>query len=213
MALYQIQNQAQSVIADKASYTFSDYFKLNAYVEDIVAYFGYNFQAQRYLLPQKTIDSQRVQQLAQRLDEWLPYVNLTNEIAKREFLIAPIVQELIYHTHARAKIEFPLKVNDKLQGTIDYFLQSEQNLVIIEAKNGDLDRGFTQLAVELIALDQWTQQTTHLLYGVVSVGNVWQFGILNRKAKTLTQDLNVYGVPGDLEDLLKSLVAILKGEG
>lgn len=46
-------------------------------------------------------------------------------------------------------------VNEQLKSTLDYYLQSQdQELLVIEAKNADMQRGFTQLAVELIAVDQ-----------------------------------------------------------
>lgn len=48
-----------------------------------------------------------------------------------------------------------------------------------------------------------------LLYGAVSIGSVWQFGILDRAAKTFTQDLNNYGIPTQVGDVLSSLTAIL----
>ena len=81
--------------------------------------------------------------------------------------------------------------------------------MVIEAKNADLENGFSQLAVELVALDQWTENTAPILYGAVSTGNIWQFGILHRENKQVTQDLNLFRVPADLEDLLHVVNAIL----
>lgn len=43
----------------------------------------------------------------------------------------------------------------------------------------------------------------------VSTGVIWQFGNLQRQTKQITQDLNLYRVPADLEELLRILVAIL----
>jgi hypothetical protein len=51
------------------------------------------------------------------------------------------------------------------------------------------------------------------LFGAVSVGNIWQFGILHRQTKQVLQDINLFRVPADLEDLLRVLVAILEGSG
>ncbi|NJM85028.1 MAG: hypothetical protein HC873_14160 [Leptolyngbyaceae cyanobacterium SL_1_1] len=39
-------------------------------------------------------------------------------------------------------------------------------------KNADLARGFTQLAIELIALEQWTDSATPRLYGAVSTSDI-----------------------------------------
>lgn len=199
-----------ALLHERTNYTFTDYFKLNIDVEDLMAYFGYTYQAQSYSLPGVDIPEERLSDLKSRLEESLPYLSLNNETARREFLIAPILLEVVHHTQARIKVEFPLVVNEQLQGTLDYYLQAQSNLLIIEAKNADLQRGFTQLAAELVAIDQWLENGQPLLYGAVSIGNVWQFGVLHRAAKHVTQDLNLYRVPADLDELLGILVAILK---
>ncbi|MEH1892894.1 MAG: hypothetical protein V7K92_26765 [Nostoc sp.] len=57
-------------------------------------------------------------------------------------------------TNHKLNIEYSIAVNDYLKGTLDYYIAAPQKLLVIEAKQSDLVRGFTQLAVELIALDQ-----------------------------------------------------------
>ncbi len=198
-----------TILSENTAYNFSDYFKLVDYLEDILAYFTYAFAKQMYELPRHLEPLVSVAELKARLTRNLPYLSLTNEAAKREFLIAPILLELVDYTHAKIKVEFPLTVNDQLKGTLDYYLQSQQNLLVIEAKNSDLERGFMQLAVELIALDKWTDSVTPRLYGAVSTGEIWRFGILERATKTVIQDLNLFRVPADLEELLRILIAIL----
>jgi hypothetical protein len=197
------------IIPEGASYTFADYFKLNFDVEYILAYFGYSFEAKNLILPHTTLKLDRLMDLKSRIEESLPYISLTSESARREFLIAPVLLEVIHYTQAKIKVEFPLEVSEQLQGTLDYYLQAKNQLLIIEAKNADLQKGFTQLAVELIALDKWTESNTDRLYGAISIGNIWQFGILERNAKQVFQDLNLYRVPADLEDLLRILVDVL----
>jgi hypothetical protein len=204
------EEMRQLVIAEKESYTFSDYFRLNLEIEDVLAYFGYSFQVQSCVLPTAPVDQKRIQTLGARLEEGLPYVSLTTEIARREFLIAPVLLEVVHYTHAKLKVELAVQVNDQLKGTLDYYLQSGNNLLVVEAKKGDMQNGFTQLAVELVALDQWEEENQSALYGAVSMGNVWQFGFLNRETKQVTQDYNLYRVPADLAELLGILVGILK---
>lgn len=213
MALYQIQNQAQSVIADKTSYTFTDYFKMNAYIEDILAYFGYVYEVANIKLPTTPIQVSSLPDLKNRISRSFSFVSFNSELARREFLIAPVIFEVANQTEAKVRIEYPLQVSDKLQGTLDYFLRLKQNFVVVEAKNEDLTKGFTQLAVELIALDQHEPETAVSLYGAVSIGTIWQFGVLDRANKKITQDLTLYRVPDELENLLQILVAVLKGEG
>lgn len=50
------------------------------------------------------------------------------------------------------RIEYPVKVNNLLQGNLDYLIRSIHSLIVVQAKRDDLTRGFTQLAVEAIAL-------------------------------------------------------------
>jgi len=109
------------------------------------------------------------------------------------------------------QIEYPVRVSALLKGKLDYFLQRNNNLLIVEAKHEDLTRGFNQLAVELIALDQWLDDDPKPLYGSVTVGNAWQFGILDRLTKQITQDIRLYSIPTELETLLQILIAILEG--
>lgn len=199
------------IIDPESSYTFSDYFKLNADVEDILAYFGYSFQVKTCVLPQASLESEYLSDVKNRLEKLLPYLSLTNEMARREFLIAPVLSEVALQTHVKIRVEYYLNVNQQLRGALDYYLQGKNNLLVIEAKNADPQRGFTQLAVELVALDQWLESDMNLLYGAVSMGDIWRFGILDRQTKQVTQDIKWYDVPSNLHDLLNILVAILNG--
>lgn len=200
------------IIDFERAYTFRSYFELPYEPEDILAEFGYMLLRLRLELPRATVElgqSGRFVSLKQRIEDILPYVSLTTEAARRELLIAPILVDVIYYTHAQLRIEYPLTVTDQLKGSLDYYLYKSHKFLVIEAKNADLSRGFTQLAVELIALDKWDDSGVPLLYGAVTTGDIWQFGQLNRENKQITQDVNFYPVPLSLEDLLQVLVAIL----
>jgi hypothetical protein len=80
---------------------------------------------------------------------------------------------------------------------------------VVEAKQSDLTHGFVQLAAEMIALDQWTDLPTPILYGAVTTGDSWVFGAFDRSARTVTEDLKIYRVPEDLEQLVSILAGIL----
>ena len=199
-------------LQDNASYTFADYFRLNLYVGDLTEAFGYTFHREYYVLPQSQMPLTRLADLILRIEQNTQYAVLNNETARREFLIAPVITEVIMYTHSQVRVEFSLNVNDKLKGSLDYWLQGKHGFLLVEAKNGDLEQGLVQLAAELIALDQWLDDPAPLLYGAVSVGNVWQFGILKRQDKQVIQDINLFRVPADVEALLRVMIAILEGE-
>ena len=83
---------------------------------------------------------------------------------------------------------------------------------MIEAKRDNLENGFTQLAAELIALDQWTTSDRPILYGAVTTGNDWRFGMFNRSTRCVTQDLKLYRVPEELGQLVSILVGLIRSE-
>jgi len=72
-----------------------------------------------------------------------------------------------------------------------------------------LEKGFTQLAVELIAMDHYLETGNTHLYGAVTVGDVWRFGVLMRQQKTIHKDIDSFRVPSDLDDLFKVFIGIL----
>lgn len=190
---------------------FSDYFKLNYYPEDILNYFGYKLTSEELVLPKSQRQFDSLDNLKQRLRKSLPYITLDSETARREFLIAPVLMELINYCQVKLKVAYQLEIEPQLKGSLDYFLEAGNNFLVIEAKDENLERGFKQLAVELIALDKAIEAEQNLLYGAVSIGKIWQFAILNRQKKQVKQDLILYRVPTDLEELIKILVEILTG--
>lgn len=197
------------IIKPDQSYTFSDYFKLNFAPQDILSYFGVTLQRRSLNLCHFSGPLDRLDDLKARIEESLPFLSLTSEMARREFLIAPVLTDLLHYTQANLNVEYPIAVSNQLKGSLDYLLQNQQIFLVIEAKNEDLERGFLQLAIELIALDQWIDSPHPLLQGAISTGNIWQFGQLERQTRHITQDLDLYRVPADLESLLRILVYIL----
>lgn len=200
------------IIQPDQSYTFADYFKLNFAPQDILADFGVQLQRQTMTFVLYAGPLDRLIDLHTRLTESLPRLGLTSEMARREFLIAPVLVDVLHYTQATLNVEYPVSVSNQLKGSLDYLLQSHQLFLVVEAKNEDLERGFLQLAIELIALDQWAESEQPILYGAISTGNIWQFGQFHRQNRQVTQDLNLYRVPADLEDLLRILVHLLGAE-
>ncbi len=197
------------VLQKGKSYTFSDYFSLNYPTKDIVAEFGYTYSLQKISLPRGDIID-TLDKLKANFYKKLPKISLTSEAAKREVLIAPILLELMDYIDVNMDIEYPVYVNEWLKGNIDYLLQAEQKFVVVEAKNADMEKGFTQLAVELIAMEQYFEEYQQpIIYGAITVGNIWQFGALDRKRKHIAKDIDTFRVPLDLDELFKVLIGTL----
>ncbi len=197
----------QPLLDPNRSYTFSNYFELGLPVDDLVAEFGYSFERKFLHLPQYSGTLDRLIELKQRIEEVLPYVDLENETTRREMLIAPIVTDLIHYSRAKLRIEYTIKVDNKLQGNLDYYLRSNTNLIVIEAKQADINRGFTQLTTEMIALDKFTDSNQTEILGAVTTGNIWQFGILYRQKQSIEQAINLYRVTEELETVVRILLA------
>lgn len=202
----------KSIFKQGKKYTFSDYFELNNPTEDIINALGYNFSVDILKFPlAENIQGHNIKQLTDRFYLILPKINLNSEIAKRDFMIAPLLSEVILYAEAKLNIEYSIEVNHLLSGSLDYLIRSRQNMIVIEAKRGDLDRGFNQLAAELIALDLYEKQPTlSTLYGAVSIGDIWRFGILKRKTKMIFKDIHSYRIPEDTEKIFMVLLGIIQ---
>jgi hypothetical protein len=191
------------------SYTFSKYFELPYAPGDILAELGCSYERALLQLPIYSNTLDYLDFLQRYLQRNLIRVNPISEAAKREVLIAPILLEVCEQTQTQLNIEYPINVSEKLKGSFDYYISSSNSLLVIEAKQSDLSRGFTQLAVELIALDQWIDSQRPILYGAVTNGEDWRFGIFYREDKRIIQDIKLYRVPEGLEELVRVLVGIL----
>lgn len=199
-------------ILEDRPYSFPQIFELNVSTADLIPDLGYSFNRDFVELPHYS-GVLNVESLRQEFTEVLPYTDLDNEQSRRETIVSSIVKFLVRRVKSRLSYEYPLKTS-RLYGTLDYLLQKPPALVIIEAKRDDMENGFNQLAAQLIALDQWESapklEVQPVLIGAVTIGTLWQFGLLHRQQKQIQQVLNTYRVPEDLEPLLKILVRALE---
>lgn len=202
----------RQIIAPDKEYTFHDYFNLRASSDDVLAYFGYEKQNGWIDFPRFEGTLINLEALHARLEEHVINISLENELTRREFLIAPVMSEVRHITKAKLRSEYWFEYNYQLKGWLDYFIKKELQLLVVEAKNADLTRGFTQLAVELIALDKAEETDKAVIFGAVSTGQEWRFSLLNRQTKNFTQDLKTFTLPQDVETILRILAGILEAK-
>ncbi len=200
----------RNIILPEKSYTFSDYFKMRVSIEDVTNYFGYSKKNARIKLPKSEQELPTLPKLFEIIEDALLHISLENEITRREFLIAPVMAEVRRLTQSKLNSEYWFEYNNQLKGSLDYLLRKEQNLLVIEAKDADMTRGFTQLAVEMIAIDKADETQQKIIYGAITTGNIWQFGKLERENKIISQDIKNYDLIEDLEVLVRSFVGILE---
>lgn len=200
------------VLDANASYTFCSYFELRFSPIDILGDLGCSLKRSPLSLPRSFWDTSPLQQ---RIENYLPYISLTSEAARRQSLVAPILLELAQSVKTPIQIEYPLEVNQYLKGELDYYLNNQYNLIVIEAENDDITRGSVQLAVELIALNLWLAKRQSVaslltpLTGSVTTGDIWQFSQYDAIQQQVTQDLSLYRIPEDLAPLTQILKGIL----
>ncbi|MEH2283251.1 MAG: hypothetical protein V7K90_18295 [Nostoc sp.] len=202
------------ILEEGQSYTFPSYFEFPYETEDILAELGYSFSRARMTFPSSQRIPQRLPELRQQIEELLPLVTLSSETARREIMVAPVLSELARFCKCQMRLEYPLQVSYQLKGNLDYLLRNMntyergKNFLVVEAKNDDLSRGFTQLSAELIALAIAEEQD--ILYGAVTLGDTWRFGLLEQQRLHITQDITLYRVPDDLDVLMQILIGIIE---
>ena len=206
----------KSIFQENRKYTFSDYFAMTNPTEEIVAEFGYSFSIEVIDLPlSNNYNPEIIQNLNQTYYTIIPKITLTSEIAKREFLVAPLILEIAKLIAVKVKVEYPLEIDDKLGGVLDYLLTTRETLIVVEAKKKDMDSGFNQLAAELIALDKTYEENDKekelnpIIYGAVTLGDIWKFAILERKKKHIVKNIASQTIPRDTEEIFSILMGIM----
>ncbi len=143
----------------------------------------------------------------------------TSEASRSEIIISPLLRE-VYKRHYRGYsfwIQKSISYDEILSGTPDYIFSRRSELgktvlekpvvIIVEAKKNDFEQGWGQCLAELIALQKINNNPQRPVYGIVTDGNLWQFGKLvadtfvkNSGNFTIDNLLNVYGA---LEHLIQ----------
>lgn len=201
----------KSIFVEGKRYSFSDYFYMSYPTEEIIAQLGYQLQIEEIVFTlAPNIEPATVDKLKEFYYRLLPKITTNSEVAKREFMIAPLLHQVILDLDAKLNMEYPIDIDDRLNGMIDYLIRSQANLIVVEAKKGDLDRGFNQLAAEMIALDKYEEATSpEVLYGAITIGEVWRFSLLKRDLKVIVKDMNLFRFPQDTKDILSVMIGIL----
>jgi hypothetical protein len=152
------------VLNSDESYTFSRYFDLPYSPEEILADLGCTIErSDRDELPCYQGELDWLETLADSMRRRLKRVNTTTEQARREALIFPLIDQICDRFNYSLNIEYVVNVSSWLKGSLDYYIPGPSSLLIIEAKQSDLTKGFTQLAVEMIALDRWVERESPIL--------------------------------------------------
>jgi hypothetical protein len=98
------------ILQEGQSYTFRSYFEMPYEADEILAEFGYSLTKSRLSLPIAPTKPERLPELKQRLEETLLLINLSNEAARREALVFPVLLEVARFCQCQIRIEYSLSV-------------------------------------------------------------------------------------------------------
>ncbi len=140
--------------------------------------------------------------LAEALEEASNEV-LTTEKAKSEYIIVPILKELrrrnVDKFSTFSGFEFNVEKTLELTGYCDFMLSAETNrgeitapiFCLIEAKDGEIDKGYAQCGAEMYAAQLFNERKGNpkkVIYGCVTNAFSWCF--MKLEAKNLYIDTN-----------------------
>ena len=117
-------------------------------------------------------------------------LHVSTEKARSEFIIAPILAEVRLIADMTiglfSGVDFSIDEKSGLNGVCDYIVTRSPEqlfveapvLMLVEARNEDMKRGYAQCLAEMIAAQQFNaREKTEVdkIYGAVSIGNQWKF--------------------------------------
>lgn len=120
----------------------------------------------------------------------------TSESSRSEIIISPLLREMYKKHYEKYSfwIQKGISFDEVLTGTPDYMFSKKSPLgktvlevplvIIVEAKKNDFEQGWGQCLAELVAAQKINEDTERPVYGVVTDGNLWQFGRLRRDVFT-----------------------------
>jgi hypothetical protein len=195
------------IINSDKPHSFSKFFDLTTEDTDL----GYSLSQRMLNLPSYQGELEKLHQLSNRIQEVLPFINITTERACREILVAPVVAEIIHYTQAELRIEYPLRLSEQPHEPLDYLLITNSQIIVIEAVEEDSSSsGIKKLATAMIALDQWIHTPNQsILLGAITTGHLWRFACLHRANKHIELGIEIYHIPDDIEPLMRIFINVL----
>ena len=134
-----------------------------------------------------------LQELAYNLENFDAF---STEAACCELVIFPVLCE-IYKQHSEQLalwVQKTIRFDETLSGVPDYLISKKSPLgklcletplvAVVEAKKNDFERGWAQCLAELLAAQKLNNDATLAVYGIVTDGQMWQFGYLVEKSFT-----------------------------
>jgi hypothetical protein len=132
----------------------------------------------------------------------------SSESSRCENVIYPVLREIYKNFVNRYTLwsHKSINIDSKLTGTPDYLIATKSELgktvlglpilVVVEAKQNNFVEGWGQCLAELVTVQKLNASEENFVYGVVTDGELWQFGRLQfnlftkHKERITISDLN-----------------------
>jgi hypothetical protein len=151
---------------------------------------------------------------------------LISEASRCENIIYPVLRDVYRHYANELSLwsHKPFGVDDVLTGTPDYLISlksplgktvlDQPLLIVVEAKKSDFEQGWGQCLAAMVAAQRLNGSDLIPIFGIVTDGQLWQFGKLLRnhfilnKSSVATSDLN--RLFASINSLLQQALAVLE---
>ncbi|MFZ9737232.1 MAG: hypothetical protein ACO3EZ_04400 [Prochlorotrichaceae cyanobacterium] len=157
-------------------------------IADVQKIYNIKYQEASFI---KAIDIEVPLGLIEDLQFNQEYIDVfSSEAARSELIISPLLRS-VYKNHRQNYsfwIQKSIEFDQDLCGTPDYMFSKRSALgktvletpivIIVEAKKNDFEHGWGQCLAELVASQKLNDDPDKSIYGVVTDGNLWQFGYL-----------------------------------
>ncbi len=182
-------------------------------IEEVCDIFGYTVQP-GYFIQEKEYVLNEYFEKTLRAD-FFDMKNFVNEFTICESIIRPILADVARNNDlplfSHIKLEYDKKLG--LTGEPDYFLAPTLEkggkkyttpvVCVGEAKRDNFVKGWAQVGAEMIAAQKLNANEEVPIYGLVSTGKIWEFGILQNKKIII--DTNAHAAPANLNKVLNTL--------
>lgn len=171
--------------------------------------------------PVRSVISERLKEEIEQLK--LGAYDTSTEMGVMEFIITPILKDVVKITKNLVSIfvgkTFNIDTSRDLVGQPDYILGGRVMdvvtapvVIVAEAKNGDLNKGFAQCMAEMIAAQIFNERkgVQKTIYGVVSGGDLWAFMKLEGNKFSVEQDKYQFRGNEEAEILVGIIVSMIE---
>ena len=178
-------------------------------IADVLQSFPLNYQEQDFI---ESVTFECDEYFVSRLNTVVQEgIVFNSEYAICENIISPILTEVwrAYIPNFLIWSHQPLNYDDNLSGVPDYVVArrslrgkvilEKPYVILVEAKKDNFEEGWGQCLAEMLAAQKINGDSLKRLFGMVSNGKLWEFGVLQENMFTKNRK---YYVLEDLQELM-----------